>query len=184
MASFTAFVERTQVASGALDLLIPLLKDLYDTSPERSVLIFDDLTGKQVDFDFRGTSTEVLERAKLQIEPPAKAGRPRLGVVPREVTLLPRHWDWLEAQPSGASATIRRLVDEARKREGDQFEARQAADVCCRVLGSLAGDLPDYEEATRALYARDREGFIQHVADWPNDIRNYAQRLADPALPV
>ena len=182
MATFTAFSERTQIASGDLDTIIPRLKERYDIAPQETALIFDDLSGKQIDFDLRGTPEEALERAKLQIEPPAKAGRPKLGVVPREVTLLPRHWDWLEAQPSGASAALRRLIDEARKREGDQFEARQAADVCCRVLGSLAGDLPGYEEATRALYARDRVGFVQQTSDWPTDIRAYALRLASPAL--
>ncbi|MFY0534142.1 DUF2239 family protein [Nannocystis pusilla] len=50
-------------------------------------------------------------------EPPARTGpgRPKLGVVSREVSLLPRHWEWLERQPSGSR---RRCADSSRRRSG------------------------------------------------------------------
>jgi hypothetical protein len=158
--------------------MLPRLKKWTEERQSELPLIFDDHTGKQVDFDLRGTVAEVVARAV----PPRGPGRPKLGVVAREVSLLPRHWEWLEAQPNGASAAIRRLVDEARTREPDRQRARQARDAASRMLTALAGNLPGYEEATRALYAADGPAFRERVARWPADIRNYALRLAEPAL--
>jgi hypothetical protein len=133
------------------------------------VLVFDDRTGKQVDFDLRGTLEEVLARAL----PPVGPGRPKLGVVAREVTLLPRHWEWLEAQPIGASAALRRLVEEASRRDPGEQEARRAVDAAGRVMTALAGDLPGYEEASRALFARDGRAFAARIRGWPADLRRY-----------
>ena len=139
------------------------------------ILIFEDQTGRQVDFDLRGTLEEVLAR----VAPTRRAGpgRPRLGVVSREVSLLPRHWDWLEQQPNGISAALRRLVDEARKRDPDEERARLAREAASRFMTAIAGDLPGYEEASRALFAKDHERFSQRIAAWPEDIRLHLESL-------
>jgi hypothetical protein len=150
-------------------------KKRIDDGESEIVLIFDDSTGKQIDFDFRGTPEEVVERAIPK--PAAGPGRPRLGVVSREVSLLPRHWEWLEEQDNGISAALRRLVDEARKREPEQERARRARDAASRFMWSMAGNLPDFEEATRALFAGDREKLGGLIRDWPQDIREHVERL-------
>jgi hypothetical protein len=123
--------------------------------------------------------------AAQPLAPPAKAsrGRPRLGVSAREVTLLPRHWEWLSGQPGGASAALRRLVEAAaRAPESPEAARRRAADAACAVLSALAGDAPGAEAAVRALYAGDGATFTDHTAAWPNDIRDYLARLAAPAF--
>jgi len=150
---------------------------LRDESP----LVFDETTGRAIDLDLRGTVDEVLTR--LDPPPPSKParGRPRLGVTAREVTLLPRHWDWLAKQPGGASAALRRLVDQARRAGGAADEIRQAQEVTYRVMTTLAGDLPHYEEATRALFGRDRARFDELTAAWPGDIGSYVRDLSAKA---
>jgi hypothetical protein len=105
-----------------------------------------------------------------------------LGVVSREVSLLPRHWDWLEQQPNGASAALRRLVDQARKHEPGKERARLATEAAGRILSAMAGNLPGYEEASRALYAADRAHFEELILEWPRDIRAYIQRLVEDAF--
>ncbi|MAQ84239.1 MAG: hypothetical protein CMH12_13515 [Maritimibacter sp.] len=143
-----------------------------------SVLAFDDATGKVVDLDLRGTPQEVAAR---HAEAPARRGRPKLGVKAREVTLLPRHWDWLSGQRGGASATLRRLVEQAMR--GESATSRQAQDAAYSAATALAGDRPGYEEAMRALFAGDTGGMQVHMAAWPEDIRDYVGRLlqATPA---
>ncbi len=176
-AMYTAFVGNDLLASGTLEEILRALKPRFDRDRASMMLIFEDRTGRPVDFDLRGTLTDVLARyqpAPARIGP----GRPKLGVVPREVSLLPRHWEWLEQQPTGASAAIRRLVDEARKRNSDEQQARAAIDATGRFLTAIAGNLPRYEEATRALYARKQKQFEQLIRKWPKDIRKHAQRLA------
>jgi hypothetical protein len=177
-AFYTAFDGAKLIAAGPLETLLPALKNWAKRHPSAIPTTFDDRNGKQVDFDLRGDMDQILARAV----PPRGPGRPKLGVVAREISLLPRHWEWLEAQPSGASAAIRRLVDEARNREPDRQRARQARDAASRVLTALAGNLPGYEEAGRALYSGDRDGFGKRIARWPADVRAYALRLAGPAL--
>src|SRR5689334_11617387 len=143
MSSYTAFWGERLLVSGPLEKLLPELKGWSQRNPSALPLIFDDQTGQQVDFDLRGAAADAIARAL----PPRGPGRPKLGVVAREISLLPRHWEWLEAQPNGASAAIRRLVDEARNREPERQRAREARDAACRVLTALAGNLPAYEEA-------------------------------------
>jgi uncharacterized protein len=176
--SYTAFAGDRLIASGPVDTMLSQLKNWADRGPDALPLVFDDHTGRQVDFDLRGTVADVLARAV----PTRGPGRPKLGVVAREISLLPRHWEWLEAQPNGASAAIRRLVDEAKNREPDRQRARHARDATSRMLTALAGNLPWYEEATRALYAGDGAAFQKRIARWPADIRDYALRLAKPGL--
>ncbi len=110
------------------------------------------------------------------------AGPARKDMVPREVTLLPRHWQWLNSQPGGASVALRRLVDEARRASVGRDRVRRAQEVSYRVMTALAGDLPGFEDALRALFARDGAAFDRHVAAWPNDVRDYARQLAAPAI--
>lgn len=169
----TAFLGWKRLATGPLaEVLIRTKTALEKETPAEMPLIFEDQTGKQVDFDFRGSIEEVLDRA---IPKPDRAGpgRPRLGVTSREVSLLPRHWEWLETQKGGASATLRRLVDEGRKRDGGESETRAAIDAIGRVMSAMAGNLPGFEEAYRALYARDLEKLQQLIEDWPLDLREY-----------
>jgi uncharacterized protein len=176
----TAFIGTDLLASGELDEVLPALKNRFDLDRGALILTFEDRTGKQVDFDLRGTLPDVLARYRLsrrRVGP----GRPKLGVVAREVSLLPRHWDWLEQQPSGASAAIRRLVDEARKRNPGEQRTRSSIEAAGRFLSAMAGNLPEYEEASRALYARNVERFDELVRDWPKDIRLHAQRLVRAA---
>ncbi|WP_297801625.1 DUF2239 family protein, partial [uncultured Brevundimonas sp.] len=138
---------------------------------------FDDRTGRVVDLDLRGTQEEIAARYAPE-EPAARGrGRPKLGVVPREVTLLPRHWDWLQAQPGGASAALRRLVEEARRNDAGATAAKAAQERVYRFLTAVAGDFAGYEEAVRALFASDQVAFRQHTADWPSDVVDYALAL-------
>ena len=109
---------------------------------------------------------------------PRGRGRPKLGVVAREVTLLPRHWDWLAAQPGGASVALRKLVDEARRASGDKDRSAQARDAAYHFMSAMAGNLPQFEEASRALFADDRRRFTGLIADWPADIRDHIVKLA------
>src|SRR5690554_3571694 len=152
-----------------------------DKAPADQLLIFDDSTGRQVDFNLSGTVQEVLDR-EAGLPEARGPGRPRLGVVAREVTLLPRHWEWLADQPGGASATLRRLVDEARKHETPKARARRAAATAGRAMTALAGDRPNFEEAYRALDAGDRDRFEALTAGWPEDVRGYLLRVAQEAF--
>ena len=177
--TYSVFAGERLLLSGPLVEILRGTKQYIDERERQdgdpSVLIFEDETGRQVDFDFRGTPEEVLAHA---VRPPRVGpGRPRLGVVGREVSLLPRHWDWLEGQPGGASAALRRLVDEARKRNPAQQRVRQAIDATYRFMTALAGDRPGYEEATRALYAGDRDRFASLIAAWPRDIVRHIEQL-------
>ncbi len=143
------------------------------------VLVIDDDTGSQVDLDLRPPAALPA--------PKSTRGRPKLGVVAREVTLLPRHWDWLSSQPGGASAALRRLVEEARRTHEAGDRARRAQTAVYQAMSVLAGDLPGYEEALRALYAGDDLRFDSLIAEWPHDVRGYiaslasAERAARPA---
>ena len=174
--TYTAFVDATLLDSGPLDELLIAVKSRFDADPGTLILIFEDHTGRQVDFDLRGALAEVLIRAvpgRARVGP----GRPKLGVIGREVSMLPRHWEWLEQQPNGASAALRRLVDEARKREPGEQRARLAIEAAGRFLSAMAGNLPGYEEATRALFGRNGQRFDELIHDWPKDIRLHVQRL-------
>lgn len=189
--TFTAFAGHSLLRSGPVAEVVRALRDRLDRDAAATLLVFEDRTGVQVDFDLRGTGDECVARlahhpllAAVPAGGPRRAGpgRPRLGVVAREVTLLPRHWDWLETQPGGASAALRRLVDEARKSAPGTDAARAACEAAGRFLTAMAGNYPGYEEATRALFALDREGVSRHTADWPADVRAYLLRLLSPAF--
>jgi len=165
--SYTAFQGHTKIAAGNLVEVSSFLKD----RPQGGFLLFDN-AGRQVDLDLRGIPSEPLA------DPARGRGRPRLGVVAREVTLLPRHWDWLNSQPGGASVALRKLVEEARRTHGDNDRVRAAQEAAYRFLSAIAGNLPGFEEALRALFAYDRRRFADLIAGWPQDIRDHAIQLA------
>ncbi len=176
-ATFTAFAGHRQVASGSWAQLLAATKRHLDAGGE-PVLIFGDETGKQVDVDFRGTIDEVLARAGASTAPRAGPGRPKLGVVSKEVSLLPRHWEWLAEQPNGASATLRRLVDAARKATP---RSRRLRDAAYRFIWAVAGNFENAEEAIRALYAKEDERLEKLMERWPDDVREHVLRIVAEA---
>ena len=180
----TAFAGTRRVASGSL-VEVALQTQAQGLDPGREpVLIFDDVTGEQVDVDWSGTADEVRTRLVPDQEPePARGpGRPKLGVVAREVTLLPRHWAWLAEQPGGASVALRKLVENARQEGEGADRARKAREAAYRVLVALGGNLPGFEEASRALFAGDRNRFDAELKAWPPDVRNHVQSLASASF--
>jgi len=181
--TYTAFVGERLISSGPLEKMVTGIKSEFDRDASTLFLIFEDETGRQVDFDLRGTLEHVLARA---IPAPRKTGpgRPKLGVTSREISLLPRHWAWLEEQPNGASAALRRLIDDARKLGPDDQSARQAKEALVRVMSAMAGNMPGYESACRSLYAGDRAEFEGLIQAWPKDIQTYLEGRANEAFPV
>jgi hypothetical protein len=196
----TAFEGYRLLLAGPLIDVALAVKAATEGGSPNGVLVFDDTTGHVVDLDLRGSTAEIIERLSRPPQtfverhrPPATEpaepakdegaeargrGRPRLGVVSREVTLLPKQWDWLASQPGGASAVLRRLVDDARRNGGERQARRAAQEAAYHFMLAIAGNLPGYEEATRALFANDRPRLEQCIADWPHDIRAHALRLA------
>jgi hypothetical protein len=175
--TYTAFDGVKRVAAGGLAEVLVGVKRHLGRSAGRAALVFEDQTGKQVDFDLRGTDEEVIARAAPAAAPREGPGRPRLGVVSREVSLLPRHWAWLEAQPQGISAALRRLVDEDRKREPEARRAARARDAAGRFMWAVAGNLAGFVEASRALYAGDLGRLRRLTRGWPRDVRDHVLRL-------
>ena len=190
--SCSAFAGHRLLSAGSLADVALAVRSQLAQDATQSVLVFNDADGRVIDLDLRGSEQEILARLAVQVEneaarrramstPPEVArgkGRPKLGVVGREVTLLPRHWEWLAEQPGGASVALRKLIDEARKSGGETGSRRTTQEAAYRFMHALAGDLPGYEEATRLLFAGDLEGFENHLQPWPADVREYAIRLA------
>ena len=181
-ACYTAFHGQRRLAAGALAEIALAAKHALATDATASVLIYDDSTGRAIDLDLRGDDAEVAARyapAPAAEAGPRGRGRPKLGVVAREVTLLPRHWDWLGRQSGGASVALRKLVEEARGKGSDRQKRRAAQDAAYHFMSAMAGNLPHFEEAIRALYADDRAAFTSLTESWPSDIRDHARKLAD-----
>lgn len=187
----TAFAGPHKVASGTLHALAQTLKELVTRDPDAQILIFDDTSGSQVDLNLHGSLAEVLQRLPRAAAPapqddapaPARtAGRPKLGVVAREITLLPRHWEWLATQPGGASVALRKLVEQAQRGNKAHDEQRQAREAAYKVMSALAGDAAGFEEASRALFAGRQQAFLENVRDWPADVREHVLRLAQRGL--
>lgn len=171
--TYVVFCGWTRIAIGSLEVVLRAIKAGEAVGmPEGTLLIFENQTGRQVDFDLRGTVEDVIGRA-LPKPPRTGPGRPKLGVVAREISLLPRHWEWLETQPNGASAAIRRLVDDARRADGGESQTRMAIAATGRFMSAMAGNLPGFEEACRALYAGNRERLAQLIHEWPPNVRDY-----------
>lgn len=184
---FTAFRGHQRLAAGAMEAVMrAAARGSNDLGSSEPVLVFDDATGVQTDLGALAapvaTAAEVPAQAQPAEQPTRQAGRPKLGVVAKEVTLLPRHWEWLALQPGGASVTLRRLVDEARRSQGPREAVRAAQERCYRFLHAIGGNLPGYEDALRALYRADAEGFSSAMEAWPGDVREYAAALAAAAF--
>lgn len=176
-ATYTAFVGVERLVRGTLEETLRTTKKRLDAEPELSVLIFEDATGKQVDFNLHGSLEQVMARARPAPPERAGPGRPKLGVVSREVSLLPRHWEWLERHPQGISAALRRLVEEASKRAPDEDKAREARAAASRFMWVMGGDLPRFEEASRALFAGNKLGFAELTRFWPAHVREHLDDL-------
>ena len=168
--SYAAFVGTRLAHRGPLVDVLAAIKVGALNDRDAPLLIFENDTGNQVDFDLRGSLNDVLERV-TEREAPKGPGRPRLGIESREVSLLPRHWAWLALQPNGASAALRRLIDQTSKRSDPEARLRERRDAAYRVMSALAGHRPAFEEAARALFAGDRARFVTLSAKWPKDIR-------------
>src|SRR5271154_2337582 len=186
-----AFHGHRRLAAGPLHEVAAAVKNATDGGVADPIFIYDNTTGGVVDLDTRGTADEVIERLEQRIAPSAEAlpdaapseelrgrGRPKLGVVAREVTLLPRHWDWLSTQSGGASVALRKLVEAARRTSGDSDRRRAAQEAAYRFMSFIAGDLPGFQEAARALFAYDRRRFGDLIAGWPEDVRDHVIKLA------
>ncbi len=184
MDTYTAFAGRSRIAAGPLPKVALALK--HAPATVEPIAIFNDRTGRPVDLDLRGSDRDIVARLTSeaatapdqQPTEPRGRGRPKLGVVAREITLLPRHWEWLNAQPGGASVALRKLVDEARRTSGDRDRAREAREAAYHFMSAIGGDLPHFEDASRALFADDRRRFAELIASWPADIRDHAIALA------
>jgi len=186
---FTAFEGQRRLAAGGLADVALAVKHAEQRRTAEPILIFSDATGRAIDLDLRGDTEAVLARlakppaagATAEAASPSEPrgrGRPKLGVVAREVTLLPRHWEWLNTQPGGASVALRKLVEQARRANGDADRNRAARDAAYHFMSAMAGNLSGFEEASRALFADDRRNFMRLIAAWPADIRDHAVNLA------
>lgn len=166
-----AFEGVRRIAEGPRDRIAGAVRDAIARERE-PVLVFDAATSTPVEIAPHGAP-------QVPVRPP---GRPKLGVTAREVTLLPRHWEWLAGQPGGASVALRRLVDEARRRQDGAERLRAAQDATYRFISVMAGNLAGYEDALRALYRKDRAGFEEMTRIWPDDVAEHARRLAAPVF--
>ncbi len=202
--TYTAFEGDTLLGKGPLTEVILKIKKRMGKADNSPALIFNDATGNTMDFNFQGSEKDVLRRLEVFVgeadgkgkdakgkdgkgrdgkgkaaEEAAGPGRPKLGVISREVSLLPRQWEWLASQSGGASAVLRRLVDDARKKSGDALTVKQTQERTYKFLSVMAGNLMGYEEAIRALYRKDAKGFATHTEGWPKDVKRHAEMLAE-----
>ncbi len=183
----TAFAGRRRIASGPLSRVATEAQDALRQDPGTPILIFSNDTARVIDLDLRGNAGDLAARlaqdnAPRVAEPARGPGRPKLGVVAREVTLLPRHWQWLQRQRGGASAALRRLVEEASRSGDSEQKIRAAREATYRFMSAMAGDEPGFEEASRALFAGDRARFEAEIAGWPLDLRDFALDLSAPSF--
>ncbi|WP_294988474.1 DUF2239 family protein [uncultured Stenotrophomonas sp.] len=195
---FSCFDGHRLIASGTPEVAALALKQLRADNAAGPLLVFDNSSGHTRDFDTRGSDAQVLARvaeafptavdAGLEAASedaavaPRGRGRPKLGVVAREVTLLPRHWAWLAEQPGGASVVLRRLVEAASRAGADREQQRRGSERAYHFLQTIGGNLPGFEDAIRLLFAHGRAGLEAALRSWPDDVRDHALRLAfDPA---
>jgi uncharacterized protein len=197
-----AFAGARRVARGAPAEVVERTLGRLEAHADAAVLVFDAVTGHPVEVDFRGDLPSVLARLGLTIAsaardgvaddapddaPPLVAaprgpGRPRLGVVAREVTLLPRHWEWLGGQPGGASVALRKLVERAQREQQVEDRRRGGVEAAYRFMHAMAGDAVGFEEAARSLFAHDVKALGERVAEWPADVSEQVMRMSVEAL--
>jgi hypothetical protein len=192
-AAYIAFEGDRRIAAGDLRDVARAAKEVLDRRKDAAILVFDGITSNPIDIDFRGTVADVQARLPEIAGVPATAedaepsaprspGRPKLGVVAREVTLLPRHWEWLAQQSGGASVALRKLVEAARRTGEDGHRIRRTQEATYRFMSAMAGNNPHYEDAIRALFASDPARFEKLIAAWPADVRDHALTLAERAF--
>jgi len=191
--SWIAFADERCVALGAPRDVATAVKLWVDAEPDVPFLVFDARSSFPVELDLRGSLADVLARLPADGGPAPGAeigtdvgttrspGRPRLGVTAREVTLLPRHWDWLARQSGGASVALRKLVEQAMRANADADRLRETCESAYRFMTAVAGNASGHEEAVRALFAGDVERLKSVIAHWPEDIRVHVLRLVEPA---
>jgi uncharacterized protein len=188
--AYIAFEGDRRIAAGDLRDVARAAREILDRRKDAAILVFDGVTSGPIDIDFRGTVADVQARlpqaagavADAGPSAPRGPGRPKLGVVAREVTLLPRHWDWLAQQAGGASVALRKLVDAARRTGEDGDRIRRAQEAAYRFMSAMGGDKPHYEDAIRALFANDPARFEKLIAAWPADVRDHTHILAQRAF--
>jgi hypothetical protein len=188
--AYIAFEGDRRIAAGDLRDVARAAREILDRRKDAAILVFDGVTSGPIDIDFRGTVADVQARlpqaagavADAGPSAPRGPGRPKLGVVAREVTLLPRHWDWLAQQPGGASVALRKVVDAARRTGEDGDRIRRAQEAAYRFMSAMGGDKPHYEDAIRALFANDPARFEKLIAAWPADVRDHTHILAQRAF--
>jgi uncharacterized protein len=188
--SYSAFAGERLLAAGPLAEVAIAVKMASGSAGSAPILIFEDATGRAIDLDLRGSHRDIVARlpqpapAEVATAPESRGrGRPKLGVVAREVTLLPRHWDWLSARPGGASVALRKLVEDARRATADSDRQRAARDAAYHFMSAMAGDRPGFEEASRALFAGDAGRLVDLTAAWPADIRSHLRRMLSAVDP-
>lgn len=190
-----AFEGSRRIASGPLSEVALKVKEVYDAHPLSRILVFDAVTSEPIELDCRGSAAQVMSRisAAKDVSPltetpkpeqaaPAGPGRPRLGVVAREVTLLPRHWEWLSTQPGGASVALRKLVEQAKRASASVDRVRSSQNAAFQFMSAMAGNLDGFEEAARALFAADRPRFEVLITAWPADVHEHLKQLAETAF--
>ncbi len=184
--AYTVFEGAKILFRGSLTEVVLKVKKRLGKSDHNPCTIFSDATGKAIDFHFHGSEKDVQKRLEVFVsDAPLEnsgPGRPKLGVISREVSLLPRHWEWLATQAGGASAVLRRLVDEAKKKSAEGNAVKQAQERAYKFLTVMAGDMPGYEEALRALYRKEEKKFTQQIGAWPEDVKAFVLELAAPVF--
>lgn len=188
----TAFAGLKKIASGNVIDVALKVKEHQQKDKKTTILVFDNTSSQQVELDLRGNKDAIIKRMKELPGGPSeeeedktpRPGRPKLGVVSREISLLPRHWEWLATQPGGASVTLRKLVEEAKKKNVHRDQLRLAQEATYKFMVVMAGDLPHYEEALRALYAKNAKEFAAQIVSWPKDVREHTARLAENVMRV
>lgn len=180
-----AFAGSERIAQGPVHEVAALVKRHMDANPESTLLVFDETSSASVELDLRGSLDDVLSRlgpTEANDKEKSGPGRPKLGVISREIGLLPRHWEWLATQPGGASVTLRKLVEEARKQNSSQDRMRSSQNAAYKFMSAMAGNLPHFEEATRAFFAKNKALFETLTAAWPKDVREHALNLGAAAF--
>jgi len=199
---YVAFAGDEIIARGEITEVVRRCKTRLDGGEESRIALYDDANGRAIDIDYSGGAAEVLARLgdhpilgenarKPPADPPEQTGenprgrgRPKLGVIAREVTLLPRHWDWLADQRGGASAVLRKLVEMARKEGAGDEQVRKSVEAAHRFMWDIAGDQPGFEDASRALFAKDFDTFVERIGDWPTGVREQLMRLFERAREI
>jgi|TARA_B110000879_G_scaffold21779_1_gene27840 hypothetical protein len=177
--SVFAFAGEKLIAEGLTVEVKGKIQNLVD---RQNVLVFDQDNGRQISLIFdQESASELSSSSEGRPALKNKPGRPKLGVVGREITLLPRHWEWLDGQRGGASATLRRLIDQCRAENMGQDMIRLAQDSTNRFIYAIAGNLSNFEEAVRALYGNNPDRFAECMRLWPADIRKCTKHYSDGA---